>query len=86
MAFHRPGARKPTPPITKALKRVVLYHVRFNGIGSSEGSDNSEIDGGALGEGTDSDILAVDCISCEKVELLPPWFTWLGKLRYMDMH
>lgn len=29
IAFHRPGARKPTPPITKALKSVVRYHVRF---------------------------------------------------------
>jgi hypothetical protein len=29
MAFHRPGARKPTAPMTKALKRVVRYHFRW---------------------------------------------------------
>lgn len=29
IAFQRPGARKPTPPMTKALKRVVLYHILF---------------------------------------------------------
>lgn len=28
MAFHRPGAMKPTPPIMKALKSVVWYQVR----------------------------------------------------------
>lgn len=27
MAFHSPGAMKPTPPITKALNSVVWYHV-----------------------------------------------------------
>lgn len=30
MAFHNPGAMKPTPPITKALKSVVRYHVLFS--------------------------------------------------------
>lgn len=28
IASHNPGATKPTPPIMKALKRVVRYHVR----------------------------------------------------------
>jgi hypothetical protein len=31
IAFHKPGAMKPTPPITNALKRVVWYHVLFCG-------------------------------------------------------
>jgi len=31
IAFHKPGAIKPTPPMMKALKRVVWYHVRFGG-------------------------------------------------------
>lgn len=28
MAFHRPGATKPTAPMTQALKKVVRYHFR----------------------------------------------------------
>lgn len=30
MAFHKPGARKPTPPIMHALNRVLRYHTRFS--------------------------------------------------------
>ena len=44
IAFHRPGAMNPTPPMTKALKRVVWYHVRF-GVGCVEAlsvSDDTE--------------------------------------------
>lgn len=29
MAFHNPGAMKPTPPMMKALKSVVRYQMRF---------------------------------------------------------
>jgi hypothetical protein len=29
MAFHSPGAKNPTAPITKALKSVLRYQIRF---------------------------------------------------------
>ena len=35
IAFHRPGAMKPTAPMMKALNRVVWYHARF-GVGCIE--------------------------------------------------
>lgn len=40
IAFHKPGAVNPTPPITQALKSVPRYHTRFS-IGVS---DDSEIE------------------------------------------
>ena len=40
IAFHSPGARKPTPPMIKALKSVLLCQSRFSGkLDTSEGTD-----------------------------------------------
>lgn len=48
IAFHSPGARNPTPPMTKALKKLERYH--FRGTVSVDGaldvgSDTSSMEG-----------------------------------------
>lgn len=43
MAFHRPGAMKPTPPIIKALKSVVWYQVRPVTLTEAEARSTSAI-------------------------------------------
>ena len=32
IAFHNPGAKKPTPPIINALNKVVRYQILFAGV------------------------------------------------------
>lgn len=43
MAFHKPGAMKPTPPMIKALKSVVWYQVRPVTLTEAEARSTSAI-------------------------------------------
>lgn len=45
IAFHRPGARNPTPPMMKALKSVLRCQTRFSGkVETSSGEPDEEIE------------------------------------------
>lgn len=58
MAFHRPGAMKPTIPMTNALNSVVRYQVRWlRGAGSVEGKASWVCSFEFLSAGTISGIL-----------------------------
>jgi hypothetical protein len=66
MAFHRPGAMKPTMPMTKALKSVVRYHVRWTrGAGSTNGKTSLVCDLRTCSSGTSSGILIWVFLICE---------------------